>query len=725
LICVCNMKIVKKQIVSFLIVMMSIIMVHKHCFAYDAEKVEELPVREFWDKVDSKWTASETVTNDRTSDNGTYRLEVSSGSKNIEKATALYNTDDTAFKGCEVLPVKLYNNRKCFFCSLITIMYAASNHITSISFDTFAMPFAVVMAIGLAIWIAIKVLDFVSSVSKQDAPKFLTELMKQSYKVMIAFFLLLFSGQIFDYIILDVLDAGLKFGGEVVSYASTDGDMKNAIVDSKMLMTTDLNVLEEQKLNLGIKDRAKQFKLPKTKGRAYYDVELYTKIDNFIVFVQKNIAFVQSVGTSLLCIGGRALIFRGDVLTWGDGFQLVIMGLLLAGFSFLMILSFAFYLVDAVVQLGIVGALLPFMIATWPFKITSKYSKIGWNMVLNSAFVFLFSGMVTAVSIALIDSAMTYVANEAPASEEVTEESKKGGLYDLATAINTQSEIKVAELTDISGTGFLILLFCCVYALQFMGKASDLAGKFAGGALKPIAPGIATMAGSATKSFALKSTQHAREAISEKFKNGRRALWGGIKSIFKRGDSDSDPQTGGANPPSAGWGGGSPSSSPTNSPSGSPSATPGINSTQSTSRPTISEGGVKRKPVISEDDKQEESVDSEIDNPENPIDSEIDNPGNPVVSEVGEQEKTVVPENKESGETISSEENVADKINNTTQNKKTSSKRQTNADLSNLSGSKKRVEIAKQKYERINKSRKSSVSSKSKRKPMKTNKPKK
>ena len=49
---------------------------------------------------------------------------------------------------------------------------------------------------------------------------------------------------------------------------------------------------------------------------------------------------------------------------------------------FALIIAFSFYLVDAIVQLGIVGALLPFMIATWPFKISSKYSKIGWNMIL-------------------------------------------------------------------------------------------------------------------------------------------------------------------------------------------------------------------------------------------------------------------------------------------------------------------------------------------------------
>ena len=60
-------------------------------------------------------------------------------------------------------------------------------------------------------------------------------------------------------------------------------------------------------------------------------------------------------------------------------------GVLAFTLSFVFALAFAFYLVDAVVQLGIAGALMPFLIASWPFKITFGYTKKGWDIFIYMA----------------------------------------------------------------------------------------------------------------------------------------------------------------------------------------------------------------------------------------------------------------------------------------------------------------------------------------------------
>ena len=442
------------------------------------------------------------------SNEGTYCLAAKNG-----MATVNYNQANTAFRGCEVLPVKLYNGRKCFFCPLFTVMYKVAGDITSISFRALAPSFAVILLLGLAIWIAVQTLAHVSSLTKQDAPKFLTGLIKQGYKVVIAFFLLQFSSQIFTYGVVPVVSAGIEFGNALL-------DEKYAAIETDEGLS-DMGKMEEE--NPGILERVSTLS-----NTNYFNGDLYVKLDNFVVLLQRNISFMQGVGSSLICIGTNALVFKGDI-QFKNGFLITIQGILLAGFGFLFALAFAFYLVDAVVQMGIAGALMPFLIACWPFKLTSKYANTGWSMILNSAFVFAFSGLVLSVSLDLIDAALASSATSeealegsSSAAENVAVEA--GGLYQIAQAINSQSEDELVRLSDISLVGFLILLFCCLFGFKFLGRAGDLAGKFASGALKPIAPSIGTMAGSAAKSFALKATQATREAAWEKVKDGGRAL---------------------------------------------------------------------------------------------------------------------------------------------------------------------------------------------------------
>lgn len=440
------------------------------------------------------------------SNGGTYCL----ATKGSGRATVAYNKGNTAFKGCEVLPVKLYNSRKCFFCPLFAVMYRVAGNITDISFHNLAAAFAAVLILGWAIWVAVQTLTQVSSLTKQDAPKFLTNLIKQSYKVLIAFLLLQYSGQIFKYAVTPILEGGLAFGDAMLD------DRFKAIEISENLDA--MAAMEER--NPGIIQRVSILT-----NTDYYGPSLYIKLDNFVVNLQRNIAFMQNVGSSLICIGGHGMVRSGSTLKFQEGFVIVIQGVMLAAFAFLMALAFAFYLIDAVVQLGLVGALMPFLIASWPFKISSKYTKIGWNMLLNSTFIFMFAGMVVAVDLGLVNAALDFtassqenvVSDDGSCKDGANCEVKMGGLYALAQAINTQSEEELKKLTDISGTGFLILLFCCIFALQFMNRTQEMAGKFAGGALKPIAPSIATMGASATKSFAMKSTQATREAAGRKW----------------------------------------------------------------------------------------------------------------------------------------------------------------------------------------------------------------
>lgn len=518
---------------------------------YDPSNVEQMSADTFVDAVFSgkKLSLDKKKNCYKGNDGKEYCIAKLHDKTKMDKATITYNTANTGFKGCEVLPVKLYNARKCFFCPLFSTMYKVAGEITALSFEKLAAAFAVILILGWAIWIAVQTLTQVSSLTKQDAPKFLTNLIKQSYKVLIAFLLLQYSTQIFELAITPVLKAGLSFGNAML-------DERYSVIRSSDDATTAKQKME--KSNPGLEKRKKMLS-----NTDYYNEDLYIDLDNFVVNIQRNISFMQGVGTSLICIGGHGMITPRSTISFGAGFMMAVQGVILAAFAFLLAIAFAFYLVDAVVQLGLAGVLMPFLIASWPFKITAKYTKVGWNMILNSAFIFMFAGMVITVDLNLVSAAINFTANEQ--NDTLQDDScqdadncevKMGSLYAIAKAINTQNETELVDLTDISGVGFLILLFCCIFGFQFMGRTKDMAGAFASGALKPIAPSIATMGASAAKSFALKTTQSTRDAIGRHIRGAPKQLWGKIRGAFAGGEAGAAGGAGGQ-PIGNGAGGGS------------------------------------------------------------------------------------------------------------------------------------------------------------------------
>lgn len=436
----------------------------------------------------------------------------------------VYGDGGKSMKGCEVLPVKLFNMRKCFFCPLFSVVFAAAEKMPYISFNKLAAGFATLIALGLAIWIAVQTLTHVSSLTKQDAPKFLAGLIKQSYKFLIAFLLLQNGSQIFHYAVNPVLEAGIRFGSQFLEFNVSD--------ETNALIQEEINQRASRVDAYGYYI-SEDSSLPQDKQKF-----LYKELDGYVSGIQREIAFMQAVGSSLICTGNRAMFHQTDTEEFSDGFKMMLQGLVFAVFGFLLSIAFAFYMIDAVVQLGIVGALMPFLIASWPFKITSQYAGTGFKMLLNSAFIFVFIGLTVEINMQLINAALT---NNVGGKQEIkasnAEDIEMGSLQKIAVAINEQDSDELVELTDISTMGFLILIFCCIFGFKFMGQTSSLAGQFSSGGIKPTAPSIATMGASAALSGAKKLTKPVREAVGRKAEDAEMAVIGAVAHPIKTAKS--------------------------------------------------------------------------------------------------------------------------------------------------------------------------------------------
>lgn len=379
-------------------------------------------------------------------------------------------------QGCIPLPAKLAEAQSCIYCPLFKTIFNAAQSMSTKSYDKLASPIANLILIGFALVIAFMVLKNVSSFTKQDAPKFVTELLVNMFKVLIAYYMLKNSSIVYGYIIGPVLKAGFEFG-------------------SSLLFATDNNYLSSCAAQLKTNDAI----------IGVMPTYLYTNLDCFIRAVQAEVAVPQSIGSSLMCVArnaGKVSIgpLRNVMWDFGmmfQGFAIWVMGWIIS-------LAFAFYLIDATIQLGIIGALMPFLIACWPFKATKSYTSKGWEMFMNTFFVYVFMGLVVSINVELLGQGLTGSA---------------GGFDAVKAALNGNNVSKLKELLDIGFAGFLVLVACCLFAFKLTGQASSLAGTMAGGGGPSIGANIGGLAyGAATKGvqgttkFGLKTTK----AVSDK-----------------------------------------------------------------------------------------------------------------------------------------------------------------------------------------------------------------
>ena len=384
-----------------------------------------------------------------------------------------YTSISGTTKGCMPLPAKIAENRSCFFCPLFLTIFNAAQTMATNAFAKLASPIATVLMVGFAIYIAFLVLQHVSSMSAQTSAKFLNSLLAQAMKVGFAFLLLMNPDFVYNKFLGPVLDAGTELGGALL-FEEGSGFMEWCSVEeniqSKITEMVSGNVEGDSSARL------KEGLIP-----SY----LYVKISCFIRSVQAEISTMQSIGSTLMCVARNSAAEDNwgglpDVSMMFQGFVIWIMSLLMS-------LAFAFYLIDATVRLGIIGALMPFFIACWPFKPTRGYTQKGWQLFLNTFFIYAMMGLVISVNLQLITQGLS---------------TGSGGLDEIEDAINGDNVLVLKDLLDIGFSGFLVLIACCLFAFQLTGKASGIADQFAGGAGENIGSNLGTLAASGAKSAA-------------------------------------------------------------------------------------------------------------------------------------------------------------------------------------------------------------------------------
>ncbi len=417
-------------------------------------------------------------------------------------------------KSCEVVEVSWYQSRSCIFCPLIGVLYAAAENLTTISYHNIAKSLAIVIAVGLLVWIAIRTLIFVSELAKQDAAKYMTELLEQSFKFLMVFFILLYYDQIFDLVINPIIRSGMAFGTSFVEKMSLADRFGEAMANA---------IEKENTVALASFGNALPIDYKRNMENSFFDLYTYARMENLAFNVNLKYSLLQTIGKNLICIGSKLLwnVFENENDGFGLSIACIIYGLCFGAFGFVLTIAFVFYLFDAVVELGVVGALLPLLIAAWPFKLTTQYASKGFQMLLNAVFIFMMMGLITGICIDLINAAVSFNTVQTEETKDINT-----GLSALVIALTAIDTKALNRMVNIWSIGFLLFLVTNLISMMLLQKVKEFAGQFSSGCV----PDIGNKLGGTMASAAVGTAKKAITTPAKGFASGFGDAFSGVKN---------------------------------------------------------------------------------------------------------------------------------------------------------------------------------------------------
>ena len=286
------------------------------------------------------------------------------------------------------------NPERCIGCEILDMMYDAVGKNVGILHKEFTKASMPIIMVGFSIWLALRLLKFVSSVTETNPREVWNEILRKAFICMICG-ILAGSPTMLRYtvntIVFPVYSALMDLGLQVLQ--NSFSDKTNSSIQSSL--NTDSFIVFKQPVD--IKKVELKCSLNKdSKG-------------NTILWTEDS-GFPQSIKGSMKCM----IDALNKYLTIGENISVIamkqkarfigkIMGLVLYCFFWVVKIGFVFYLVDTIFKMGIIILLLPLFILSYAFGPTKKWTGIGFGNILASAgFMMCFSIIVSLTLVAMV-----------------------------------------------------------------------------------------------------------------------------------------------------------------------------------------------------------------------------------------------------------------------------------------------------------------------------------
>ena len=387
---------------------------------------------------------------------------------------------------------KYQTKETCTLCGLFALVYNTVNKLGTTAVVTFSSSVAKVVVVAFGIWLAIQILAFVSSVETRDLKDLMSSILTQGFIVMLVF-IILQSGvaNFFNTFVSPVYLTGQKLAQEMFSDNITSSSEKalGSGGQSDKEVMNDTNIFKKYHLD----------------DNGAFDTSMGKSIIKTMTMMENRVRKFKALGSGLMCQSWvEAWVFFPRMVYLITGFALWIL-------SMVLIIGVPFLMVDAVFQLGVAWALLPFAVGGFAFRVTRQYTKKVWETFLNSMFSFVFISIVVLLLLFVLQEAVTESVNTIQTqSVSPTGETIQTSFDDMFTASAAAKTYFEALLTSFhwGSLPFLKLFFIFILAWSVMNMAKEFADDFASSiSSTSIGSSIGTMGASMAKGMAVKAAK--------------------------------------------------------------------------------------------------------------------------------------------------------------------------------------------------------------------------
>lgn len=410
--------------------------------------------------------------------------------------------------------VSNYRNsfKDCIFCGVFKTLFNTASLLAKKSYDALADGIFNLVVVGMALWLAMTIIKYVSSFETKDPRNLAKMIFNQAFVVMVVIiFLKMDSNTFMNMALTPIFNTGM----ELARMAISGTDMVSCKASENILLAADGGGL------------------PSSMG---------VSIVCIIEAIQNKILDIMAVGSSAICVGLYIESWHGLPIFPHFGYLLTGIGLWIA--ALLLLIIYPWLLIDAILQMCVASILLPAAIGAYAFKVTRKMlvSKV-WGTFMEAMFNFIFLSLIIGILIATLDSIT------ADAFDKGLENAGNGG--DYKTIVSGATSIAWWTIN------FLKVVFTMLLGWAVLGEAKSFASSFASGIkVGDIGSQVGTLAMSGVKGAGLavggKAIDMASNAkdtladnIGEKYNDGKQfvqkqMMQNRIKNASEKGTANAD-----------------------------------------------------------------------------------------------------------------------------------------------------------------------------------------
>ena len=280
-----------------------------------------------------------------------------------------------------------YQQAGCMFCKPFRILFNTASIMAKVAYDNLSEAVSIVVIIAFAIWMAVIIMQFISSFEIKEPRIMIKTLLNQAFRVLVI--VLLLKGPLGDVLSMTldpVFSTGLKIaqlGGGLVAGENpaecnlTSGGDAVAIGDTGTVKAVgtgdDLSVVGSDVGGLS--------------------PELGNGIICTVKSIQDQIMDVMAIARVCWCLAWEDASVLGLIPNFG--YLLTSFAFFVAAFLLMMI--YPFLLVDSILKMAIAIALFPAALGAFAFKVTSQYLMKIWNVFINAVFTFIFLSLIILI----------------------------------------------------------------------------------------------------------------------------------------------------------------------------------------------------------------------------------------------------------------------------------------------------------------------------------------